>query len=637
MNASVYDLGVAMEEGWLVFHTHWTPGLFLIDFGIYSGRILLSPIFQFRSFELILIIQTIALALPSVFIYGISKIILKRKLLALLIALAYLIYFPLSGINLFDFHYMAFFPLFFISGCYFYFRNKFNLSFILFLLSGLIKFPFIVFPIVFLLLNLKVSFLKPLHYLSTSERKKQIFTIITIFAFTLLLALSYYSVSLIGVSTYLHSGPFLLNNIQNDLDNKIFTILLIFFPFLLLPLFSKYSILLIPIIFFDLFLDGGFTYPGLFLDQYSAVLVPFVFLSFIDALSKFGGNDTKSSTSKDSKPSQGKQSRKYTFKMQDKYVIALVISLILFATVFQPYGPLNTYTQENHFASSYADYNITIFNYAVKVASLIPSNVSASDILIENNLPFIFPRIDTYGLNISNPLSAPLEIDYNYNFFYNYTELGPNGFVPIIPDYIMMYPYGGVYNQGYWGYSGTDGPYPHNISNANLINYLTSKYHYGLLAEADGIFLLEKNYSGPLKYYVPFSYYYPATYFNAFSPYSNILKNTIVANNVSKEGLFWGPTVIIPGSYQVRFYFNYISNSTNNSIELHIASDYGLKNIADLIYNLNSTGEGSFTVSFNITVQHIVSYGIYSTYVNYWGGELIFKGISVNQIAPPQE
>ena len=110
LNANIYDLGVAMEQGWLVFHIHWTLRLFLSDFGYFSGRFLLSPLFVSGSFSLFLIAQTVAIAIPSFFVYGIAVKIIKRRLPSLLISLSYLIYFPLAGMNLFDFHYMAFFP-----------------------------------------------------------------------------------------------------------------------------------------------------------------------------------------------------------------------------------------------------------------------------------------------------------------------------------------------------------------------------------------------------------------------------------------------------------------------------------------------------------------------------------------------
>ena len=112
LNANVYDLGVVMEQSWLVFHTNWTLHLFLSDFGYFSGRFLLSPLFVPGSFTLILIAQTVAIAIPSFFVYGIAMKIVKRRLPSLLISLSYLIYFPLAGMNLFDFHYMVFFPLF---------------------------------------------------------------------------------------------------------------------------------------------------------------------------------------------------------------------------------------------------------------------------------------------------------------------------------------------------------------------------------------------------------------------------------------------------------------------------------------------------------------------------------------------
>ncbi|GGM76581.1 hypothetical protein GCM10007108_13310 [Thermogymnomonas acidicola] len=310
--------------------------------------------------------------------------------------------------------------------------------------------------------------------------------------------------------------------------------------------------------------------------------------------------------------------------------------MILFALVFQPYGPLNASSQDDYHLSAIKSYNYTVYENMLKVASLIPKNVSASEILVENNIPFIFPRVDSYGLNVSNPLTAPLEVDYNYNFFYNFTELGPDGeYIPIVPEYIIMYPYGGMYNQGYWGYAGTDGPYPHNISNAALIDHLVSTHHYGMVAEASGIFLLELNYSGPLRFYVPFNYYYPPNYFNTY-PDSSLTMAGITGTDIRNGGLFWGQTVLLPGTYNITFSFTGTSQSSNNSLILNVAHDNGLIDLASrTIYPHNLTSLDNFNVTFTVSTERILAYTIYSVWVPNWEGTITFTGIHVTQIKPP--
>ncbi len=639
MNSDVYDLGVAMEQGWLIFHTHWTLSLFFSDFGYFSGRFILSPLFLPGNFTVILIAQTVALSIPSFFVYGIAVKFLKNRVASLFISLSYLIYFPLAGINLFDFHYMAFFPLFFLLGCYLYFSEKYSYSLLAFIISGLLKFPFTAFPLGFMVLEGIYSIYNRQFNFKVENRKHTKFIVISIIIFIFLLIISYYSISEFGVSGYLHSGPFMLSNIHYDLDNKIFTILLIFSPFLFLPIYSRYSILLLPTLLFDLFYTtGSFMFPGPFHNQYSSILVPIVYLSLIDGLRFIDSNRPQPEPEK---PSYDYKHIRYVLlkKMHrlTKISVGILILISLFATAYAPYGPLNSSASgENHYASSFSDYNLSIYNDMQKVTSLIPSNVSASEILVENNIPFIFPRPDTYQLNVSNPLTAPLEIDYNYNFFNNYTELGPHGkFYKVIPDYIIMYPYGGVYKQGYSGFVGNDGPSPHNISNAALIQHLLTDYHYGMLAEADGIFLMEKNYSGTMEYYVPFVRFYPPSNFNTYVD-SHLSNGVITASNINNTGLFYGRTALLPGNYTITFYFSTISDGINATLELFVAHDHGLKQLAEkVLKETTSFNKINFSFTFNISTNKILSTAIYSTNIVSLQGVISFDGISVKQVASP--
>jgi uncharacterized membrane protein len=637
MNSSVYDLGVAMEQGWLIFHTNWTLSLFFSDFGYFSGRFILSPLFLPGNFTVILIAQTVALSIPSFFVYGIAVKFLKNRVASLFVSLSYLIYFPLAGINLFDFHYMAFFPLFFLFGCYLYFSGKYSYSILVFIISGLMKFPFIIFPLVFVCLEGIYSILNRQFSLKGQNSNHTKFIVASIILFIFILLVSFYSILQFGVSAYIHSAPFSFSSVYAHIDNKIFTILLIFSPFLFLLIYSRYSILIYLLLLFGtLYIPGSFTFPSPFLDQYSSLLVPFVYLSLLDGIRYIDKNRVQTAPKN---PSHSyKHGRHILIKKMHhltKISIAILILVSLFAIVYAPYGPLNNVSDINHYASSISDYNPSIYNNMQKVASLIPGNVSASQILVENNIPFIFPRPDTYQLNVSNPLSAPLEVDYNYNFFYNYTELGPHGkFYQVIPQYIIMYPYGGVFNQGFWGFSGTDGPYPHNISNAALIQHLLTDYHYGMLAEADGVFLMEKNYTGIMEYYVPFSQFYSPNYFTTY-PDSHLINDIITANNFNNSGFFWGQTVLLPGNYTITFYFSTISKGINVSLALFVPSESKVLS-EKVIEEKPNSYQRNFSYTFNVSITKILSSAVYSSNILSLQGKMSFNGISVKQIAPPE-
>ena len=114
-----------------------------------------------------------------------------------------------------------------------------------------------------------------------------------------------------------------------------------------------------------------------------------------------------------------------------------MVIIIIFSVFYSPYGPLND-TGEVYSIYTYDNSNSSVYHDLMNVISLIPKNVSASNILVQNDIPEIYPRADIYGFNPENTLSAPLELDYNYNFFYNFTEILSNGtFAKVRPLYIL--------------------------------------------------------------------------------------------------------------------------------------------------------------------------------------------------------
>ncbi|MHA1229000.1 MAG: DUF2079 domain-containing protein, partial [Candidatus Hodarchaeales archaeon] len=91
------------------FGIHFTPILFTI-----VPFFLLMP-----KVEIILVIQSVILALGAIPIYLIARDCLNNRLSALLLSAAYLLNPLLQGINWYDFHTQAFFPLFVLSATYF--------------------------------------------------------------------------------------------------------------------------------------------------------------------------------------------------------------------------------------------------------------------------------------------------------------------------------------------------------------------------------------------------------------------------------------------------------------------------------------------------------------------------------------
>ena len=639
LHAYVLDLGVAMESGWLIFHTHWTLSYFFNNFYYLSGRILLSPLFITGNFTFILVVQTVAISLGSVFVFLIAKRVLRDEILPIFIALSYLIYFPLAGANFFDFHYQVFFIPFFLAGFYYYLRERYIVAIILLTISGLFRFPYMAFPAALFVIEIFTIMARERRNSFKVDGRRLRFLFYGFVTFSFFLILGYASLlsASSGQSTAIinltHGSFFSLSNIKVNLDIKILTVILILGGLLFLPLKSKYIVLTLPYFFFVFFYDfKGYYYPNALQNQYTAALVPFLFLALIEVLKNyypFGGK--KEAVDRDSGLCRKLKNNAL------KEVIVILVVLILFTQVYQPYGVLNNYTEDS-FGSSYVmNVSVQHFETFEHAINLIPKNTPSNEILVQNDLPFVYP----HPANSSSPLSYIQTLTYNNTaFFSNFTELGNDGkYYPVSPKYVVMYPYGsyGPNNRfGYFEYINMVSPPPNNLSNFMIVTHLLATGDYGLIAEADGLFILEKGYKGPLEYYAPFNRYYP---YSDFTPGKNssMTSNGIVINGSSNNPFFYGPpTALVPGNYTVTYYFKMIGANASGLINLRSYYDNGYLYFSNYTVLHNTSSKGS-TLSFiyGFSSNGFTAGDQFNAYVESLNGTIIFEGISINQVTAP--
>jgi hypothetical protein len=178
----------------------------------------------------------------------------------------------------------------------------------------------------------------------------------------------------------------------------------------------------------------------------------------------------------------------------------------------------------------------------------------------------------------------------------------------------------------------------------DLVNRLYGSGEYGLVAEASGIVLLERNYTGPMKYYYPDNRYYSASNYFSNSPFYGNNGLICVTNYTTPKGQWsqaWGGPLIYlaPGYYNVTFELSTTNTSANNNIDL-IVSYYPENN---MLTTLNSTViKGSdfskpdqwINVSLNIFISNFAEKVEFrGDYMN-WKGTLYFKGVMLKQISP---
>ena len=559
MNANVFDLGLFMEYGWWVLHEVHTFYSFLYWFS-YNGIIyVVSPITLLESYPAVLIFQSALIGFAVFPLYGIAKYYLKDELSSLLIAASYLLYFPLAGVNWFDAHYQALFPTLFLLGYYFYIREKKVASFVFMALSAITHYPYTVFVLMFAIMLLL-------------QKKRDVKLALPLIIFTLfifVLNFIFYGATgaTLGTVAAAPGSPSLLLN--------LLTLFLILAPLLFLPLLSrKWVVFLIPYIAL-IFISNYEFYrtPLLFMYQYPALFVAFVFLGTVDAIALLSGARVRRS----------------------RVISAmLLITVVIFAVAYEPYGPLNQYTSINYSILGYNMHSIENVNWQryyglLRTISLLPKNTTVA---VQNNMPEIYPTDSTV---------------YDIGFF-------PHNISTAIK-FLIADPFS-------FSFSG---------EMYNLFEKLWNSGNYGLVSEAAGIVMIERNYTGNIKYYYPLDMNYSASQLAVTGSASRV-NGYIKSSNVRNAKLWFGPwTSIVPGLYSVTFYLK--GNASGTMDLLVTANDWG-KVLGSRTINLSSLGRGWKAVTYTFYVNNIYQQVEFIGYANDINGTLLFKGVSLEQIAP---
>jgi len=590
MNANVFDLGLFMEYGWWVLHEVHTFYSFLYWFS-YNGIIyVVSPITLLDSYPAVLIFQSAFIGFAVFPLYGIAKHYLKDDLSSLLIAASYLIYFPLAGVNWFDAHYQALFPTLFLLGYYFYLKKRLVPSLAFFLLSSMIRYPYLIFPIIFSLIVL-------VGQIKERDLKKVAFAA-TIIAFGALLTAIFYLVYSHGAYVENVTGTVRLysGSLYSLLNLKLDTVVLFLLPLLLLPLLSKrWIIFYVP--FFYLVITTtfwGYLYPNVFMLQYPAGIVPFLFLGAVDGIALLSR-------------ASAKRSRVIS--------AALLMSVMVFAVAYEPYGPLNARSGIDYSFKQQTSANISVYNEMSKIVSLI--NPNDPYVLFQSNLPQVLPRPLEY---VRTPLITNLQ-EVTYNFMHVY----PNGTsVPVRVDYVLSDPYSS------WYYFKQNPPY--NASMYDFIRELYNSTEFGLLAEASGMMLLEKNYSGSVKYFVPLN-----QNFSTSQMFSSVKQdfNYTDLNSQNYRIAWYGPyTTVYPGIYTVTYRL-YTTSNSNNSLLLQVTANDGSTLLLSRMIGPGSLKADQWNyVNLTFYSNEIYSNVEFRGLISKWNGTLMFNGVSLKQVAP---
>ena len=428
---SVYDLGVSSD---LIKNALSDPVAYnkLIYF-------LIFPIYHFFPSQIgLMVFQDSFICAGSIPLYFLAKKVIENRKYAVIISLLWLIYFPLSGVEWFDFHFMALFPTLFLIGFAFFVYGKYKQSLIFMFLAGITDLlaPIIVIFFVIILIIKK-----------TKVPRFYFYTLMVPMAFIFISMLLKYPSYIYGLIN-LHS---LYNNpgiLYSSLNRKILYFVLAGIPLALISFIVPEIILIIPYMGL-VFAHNYIPYFQPVLYQYPALIASGIFISFIYGLKRI-------------------ESKK--LKVQIKHVMPVVIAITIITwLLFTPYGNLIT---DNNSGIPYAN-EISMGNYDAyssitctvedkELNSMIVKIPEGSSVAIQNNMPQL---VQSYNYVLPSN---------NYNGS---------------PEYIITDPYSiWFYNVGI-----SPGTYTDTLS---LANEKLDSGSYGILYEESGMILMEKSYTG---------------------------------------------------------------------------------------------------------------------------------------------
>jgi uncharacterized membrane protein len=686
LRATVFDLGIYSEWGWKVYSVPLSSGQWLGALFNVGGSVFLSPT-TLGGYPTILAAQSFALGSGSLLIYLIAARYGLKSPVAFGLAISYLLYFPVSSINFADAHYEAYLIPLFLLGVWLYLRGDFALALLVLLLSGALRYPLSIFPLLFgiqlLVPEVSQSILDRFgsswrssgaHPFATSllgtfsgwRFRRSPATVPRWFVFGLpAISLAF----LVGgwltndlfaphhaLGDIVHTGSI---GLTTNLSAKLETFVLLLLPVGFLPLLSRRWLPLCVPYFALLFFVNyfGYTYPSIVISWYSFLVVPFLYLATIDGVAKLGegrswvdalvrrarrprheGASTPPSVSGsvESTGTRGQRSprwqglRREVVRPPAVAVVLVLVLTIVVAGFLTPYGPWNQGTDVDFRFTDFGHDNRTLYNEFLTLASYIPSSDPA--VLMQDNMPELLPR-PLYPGALAPFVVGPFE-----RVAYNFTWLAPGGsWSPINPDYVIADPTSSAYN-----FFDDAGAYPYNLSMEQAISELYATYEYGIVGEASNMLLLKHYYSGPLLYYVPYSARFDASEFVSGVGTDGSSQCgghcLIVTNQTSRQPAWYGPySYLSPGTYSVSIHLGLANWDPSDSALIEVTGEFGHLLLNSTLISGMTAGPKMSSIYLNTTV--FVGNGTpaieFIADQSDFRGSLAIYGVSVHEIAPP--
>ena len=616
LQASVFDLGFIMQRLWQPYHALYLSFALYIFFS--SGfQFLISPLYFLHSFQSILIIQVFAIEISCFPLYSIAKKKLQSSLFALLISIAFLIYFPSSGILWFDVHLQAFFIPLFIFAYYLYTKNHYWWATLLFILSGTTRFPYMIFPFLFSIFALLEYFLfEEMNSIQALKFKSML--VVLIISTIFIAAGAYFDLVLPQASIIEYNNtPFIFRLLPVFL-----TIIFILGPLVFIPILRfKWLIMSIPLFALGLYSgNSSYMYPMVLQLQYTSMIVPIVFIGLIEGLETSDPFSIETRASKEKFSSVGflhilSIIRTRVVKRRKGVLVAILVLLVCGSFFYQPYSPLNETNNLTYSSIRDVSFNLSKYNTMMTMIHLIPTNDPY--VLFQNDMPEMLPRpsIDNLPFLFTTYISNNISLgDVIANTF---PIIGTNGQVEFSQvNYLIAYTQSPQY---YLQFNSKESTLP------QILSLMLSSGRYGVLAEDNGFILVERNYTGVPFIYKPLDIHSP---FNS----TNIAHGTTFHDLSTVRGSSAFVT-LVPGNYSVTYYISV----TNNSQLAHICGALGYSLGANLSesFNVSASYFKNINVptafSFNVTVPNQESYTVFDISASNFIGNITVYNVSLMQ------
>lgn len=359
------DLGWFEQALWSTIEGHFLYVSYLDSshFGTHNSPILffLIPIYHILPYsETLLITQTILLAIAAIPLFYIGKLLLD-KWGGLIFSFCYLLYPGLHGLNLFDFHELAFLPLILFSTILCLFTKRFNLFVILSLLAMLVKedVSILLFTLTFYAI-----------YFKSFEKKHEIrilYGLLIIYIGWLILSLLFI-IPYFNVDGYFHSSRYELSYgifclLFHNFHLKVIYLVLLFLPLIFTPLAAPEFLIISFPSFAEILLQWPVAYR--ITTQYSALVIPVIFVSSMIGIKKI-------------------QSRLSNIRSSNKVLYSIILISSLLSCLLCTPAPVSPFTLYYKFSPNNCNYviddHVQNIDQAIK---MIPPDSSVST---QNNL-----------------------------------------------------------------------------------------------------------------------------------------------------------------------------------------------------------------------------------------------------------